>query len=331
MKVPFRTLKDYKFLLNEIIAVPKFVNFFITSDCTCRCVMCNFWRQDKKYVTFAKFKECVDILADDFGFNNFSLTGGEPLLHPQYFTFINYIKERGFYANSPTNGTLLTEKNVRKLKESRIDSIGLSIDSLNPKIADDNRRHPNQLKKALNGLDLLNKYEIPCYAIVILAKHNIHEFCNMVRFFDEKYNTSTMLCFPDEGVGPLKEILFSKDEFLSFIDELLELKKQGYRIVNATKYLQELKNAYLGKPREIPCFGGYYVVNVYWNGTVKPCFNRKSFGDLTKIERFEKRKCNMCLNQCFIEQSYISESVAQRKFLTILKTQLSVFKMQMRL
>ncbi len=328
MKLPFKTSADYAFLLKEIMKVPKFLNFFITSDCTCRCVMCNFWRKPPSYVGTERFKQTIEAFAN-VGFNTFSLTGGEPLLHPKYFDFIRYIKQRGFYANSPTNGTLLTEHSVRKLQASRVDSIGLSIDSLNPKIADNNRRHPGQLKKALAGLRLLSQYEIPHYVIVILAKHNINDFLTMIRIFDEEYDSPTMLCFPDEGVGPLSDIIFTHEQLIDLLDELLLLKKHGLRLLNASKYLEDLKHAYLNEAREIPCFGGYYVLNAYPDGSVKPCFNRKAFGTVDALPELRKRRCSMCLNQCFIEQSYISEIIARKQLLTVLRTQMSVFKMQL--
>jgi pyrroloquinoline quinone biosynthesis protein E len=117
------------------------------------------------------FREVVERL-ESLGFYNFSLTGGEPLLHPKYFDFIRFLNRKGLYTNSPTNGTLLNEKNVMKLKEVGLDSIFVSIDSLDSKIADHIRQHPGQLNKALKGLKLLKKYGISRAAILVLSKYN---------------------------------------------------------------------------------------------------------------------------------------------------------------
>ena len=328
MRKPVETLKELEKIILEFFNTFRFVNFFITNACTCRCVMCNFWRKDKAFISDLAFKEAIDIL-EGLGFYNQSLTGGEPLLHPQYFKFVKYMKRKGLYVNSPTNGTLLTEKNVKRLKESGIDSVSVSIDSLNPEIANRIRGHPGQLSKALNGLRLLKKHGVPISVIIILAKHNIHHFSEMVRRFDEDYDAPSVLCFPDSGIGSLDEIDFTKNELVKVIDELLYLKKQGYRLLNVTEYLLDIKRAYLGEKRRIPCYGGHYVINVYWDGSVTPCFNKNpicNIGELS-IDRLQKKSCQLCLNQCFIEFSYISEHMRKKQFFTILKERYAAIRL----
>jgi len=290
--------------------------------------MCGFWRKNKEFMSNFTFTKTVDVL-EGLGFFNFSLTGGEPLLHPRFFDFVKFLKCRGLYVNSPTNATLLTERNVKRLKDSGIDSMHVSIDSLNPEVADKVRQHPGQLHSALNSLKLLKKYDIPRSAIIILAKHNINEFVEMIKKLDEEYDTPSVLCFPDVGVGPLNEISFGRSELVRVIDELLLLKKAGYRLLNANEYLLEIKRAYLNQKRCIPCLAGYYLLNVYWDGTVSPCFNK---GAICQIENFsaaylQKRNCYDCLNQCFIEFSYISECMAKKKIPTILKERTSTLKL----
>lgn len=318
MKLHLKTLKDYKHLLLEILKIPRFANLFITTACTCRCMMCNSWRLEKNFMSLSLFKQSVDVL-EDLGFYNFSLTGGEPLAHPRYIALVRYLKHRGFYVTSPTNGTLLTDRNVRKLKESGIDSVNVSIDSLNQEIADKVRGHPGQLAKALKGLSLLSKHNIPSSAIILLGKHNIREFGHMIRKLDIVHDVPCILSFPDPGVGPLDSILFTQDELLKVIDELLQLKKEGYRLLNTNRYLLELKRTSLGEARKILCYGGYHVVNVYWDGTVKPCFNKEPIGHITKLNELRRVPCTHCLNQCFIEFSYVIENLHRKQLLTALK------------
>lgn len=315
-----KTSKRFRKILSEFIKTCRFVNLFITNSCTCRCTMCNFWRQNKTFMKDSIFMKTANVL-EGLGFYNFSLTGGEPLLHPKYFDFVKILKHKGFYVNSPTNGTLLTERNVKRLRESGIDSVSVSIDSLNPEVADKVRHYPGQLHSALNGLKLLKKYGIPSSAIVLLAKHNIHEYSEIIKKLDAEYDTPSILCFPDAGIGPLEDINFNKNELVKLLDELLILKKEGYRLLNATEYLREIKRAYLNQKRCIPCYGGYYYVNVYWDGRVTPCFNKGTICHINylSVDSLRKRGCTDCLNQCFIEFSYISDCMARKKFFTLWK------------
>ena len=318
MRMPIKMPGELRRILREGVKTCRFVNLFLTSSCTCRCIMCNCWREKKAFIEKTVFQEAIDTL-EGLGFYNYGLTGGEPLLHPQYFEFVKYIKKRGLYANSPTNGTLLTEKNVKKLKESGIDSVSVSIDSLNPNIADKVRSHTGQLAKALNGLRLLRKNRITHSALIILAKHNIHDYAEVIKKLDEQYDTPSILCFPDAGVGPLDEINFTKEDLIKVVEELMDLKRQGYRLMNTMEYLHELKRAYSNEKRHIPCYGGYYVINVYLDGSVTPCFNKGPICNIKNLvdTRLQKVGCQLCLNQCFIEFSYISECLRRKKFFTV--------------
>ena len=125
---------------------------------------------------------------------------------------------------------------------------------------------------------------------------------------DDEYDTPTILCFPNPGVGPFDEMNSTKNELVKVIDEMLEMKRQRYRLINTTEYLHELKRgAYLGERRRLACYSGYYVVNVYWDGSVTPCFNKSlicNVRDFSIIHQ-PKENCQLCLNQCFAEFSHI--------------------------
>lgn len=328
-------------VLRECFDTSRFVNVLITSSCTCKCIMCGIWRKGRSYISDETFRDVVERL-ESLKFYNFSLTGGEPLLHPEYFDFIRFLNRKGLYTNSPTNGTLLNEKNVIKLKGVGLDSIFVSIDSLNPKVADYIRQHPGQLDKALKGLKLLKRHGISRAAIIVLSKYNIDYYSEMIVELDEQYDTPSILCFPDWGVGPLDEIVWDRtknfeqslmppvgeEKLIKIIDELLYLKKSGYRLFNATEYLLDVKRAYLRQPRQISCYGGYYVLNVDWNGYVTPCFNEQPIchvRDLTK-NYLKKKPCFKCVNQCFVELSYISECMAKKHFWKVLGSWGTLFK-----
>jgi len=317
------------------------VNLFVTSACTCKCIMCGVWRQGANYISDETFNDTVEVL-ESLGFYNFSLTGGEPLLHPKYFDYMKYLDRRGLYTNSPTNGTLLNEKNVSRLREANVDSIFVSIDSLKAETAGFIRHYPDQLSKALNGLKLLKKHGIPRAAILVLSNYNIDDYVRMITELDEKYDAPSILCFPDWGVGPLDKILghpldvngslipaIDRNKLIRLVDDLIDLKKRGYRLFNATEYLLDVKRTYLGEPRRITCYGGYHVLNVDWNGNVTACFNKKT--PLCHVTHLAdaplvKDPCFQCLNQCFVELSYVAENMARKRFWTVLDDWSTIFK-----
>lgn len=60
--------------------------------------------------------------------------GGEPFLNKNIFEMISVLKSMGVtFVKTVTNGTLLSDKMLARIVDSGLDSIGFSIDGLNPK------------------------------------------------------------------------------------------------------------------------------------------------------------------------------------------------------
>ena len=58
---------------------------------------------------------------------------GEPLIHPKGYEMIEYAaRNSGVYVTLTTNGTIMNEKRTRKLLDSGVHMIDISIDALNP-------------------------------------------------------------------------------------------------------------------------------------------------------------------------------------------------------
>ena len=53
---------------------------------------------------------------------------GEPLLHPEIFDMVRFAHERGIKTSFYTNGTLLAEKNIDQILDSKLDKITISLD-----------------------------------------------------------------------------------------------------------------------------------------------------------------------------------------------------------
>jgi len=117
-------------LRSDGFAHPTVVNVELTNFCNLRCKMCvqsaKFVR-GRGYMTFETFKALVAGLSPE---SSLFISGvGEPMLHPQFFEFMEYAHKArpklrlGF----TTNGTLITEANVKKLFALGIKYIQLSM------------------------------------------------------------------------------------------------------------------------------------------------------------------------------------------------------------
>jgi MoaA/NifB/PqqE/SkfB family radical SAM enzyme len=86
----------------------------------------------------------IDRLAD-LGTTIITLSGGEPMLHPDLDAIIQRIRERGAIATLITNGLLLTRDRIEGLNQAGLDYLQISIDNLMP---------DEISKKSLKVLDL---------------------------------------------------------------------------------------------------------------------------------------------------------------------------------
>ncbi len=137
---------------------PEYVALILTSHCNLRCRMCAQYGEAgvshemvKSTLSTLLIKKLVDELAPFQ--TKFTLTGGEPLLHPECAEIIRYIKEAGSECSLITNGLGLS-KHAGLLCESGIDYINISIDGIG-EVHDDIRGVPGTWTRVIQGLDSL--------------------------------------------------------------------------------------------------------------------------------------------------------------------------------
>jgi len=104
----------------------------------------------------------VDLLRDaveeakPMGLGSAKLTGGEPMLHPRFMEIADMLTDMGLGMDMETNGTLLTAKSARHLKEkTNVKFISVSIDGADARTHDEFRGVPGAFDAALGGLEYL--------------------------------------------------------------------------------------------------------------------------------------------------------------------------------
>jgi len=108
----------------------------VTNRCNLKCKMCprDYFKVPKEDMPLDTFKKIVSRLE---GVKLLTLTGwGEPLIHPHIFEMIAYCKARSFSVKFTTNGTLLTSDFRKRIIESGLDEISISIESVK-KVSED--------------------------------------------------------------------------------------------------------------------------------------------------------------------------------------------------
>jgi len=110
------------------------------------------------------------------------LTGGEPLLRKDIFEISRYASDKGFMTVLGTNGIPITEGIARKIKESGIKGVGVSLDSLNPERHDSFRGIKGAWENTIKGIEEIKKVGIEFQIQTTVTKENYDEIPSIIDF-----------------------------------------------------------------------------------------------------------------------------------------------------
>ena len=160
----------------------RFLFFEVTLRCNAHCEHCGSSCGDKLIKDEITGDEIKGVLAD-IAYNSkydprnimLNITGGEPLVRKDLFEIMEYATKLGFNWGMVTNGMLITEEIIDKMKKSGIYSVSVSIDGLE-KTHESFRRVPGSYKKIINGIKMMHKKRIPMVQVITCVnKKNINE------------------------------------------------------------------------------------------------------------------------------------------------------------
>ena len=106
----------------------------ITTKCNLKCPGCyrGCNREDNQgeHSTLEEIKDTIDQMRQLRNCQIISISGGEPLMHPELGQIIQYIRQSGMIPFVHTNGRLLTKDLLNDMKSNGIGGLIIRIDSL---------------------------------------------------------------------------------------------------------------------------------------------------------------------------------------------------------
>ncbi len=175
---------DEKVRNHESIAILQF-----QYDYTCNfvCTHCSILKfqgpSGKRCFTIPDVRE-LSRQADAMGLAHIVITGGEPLVFPDFDELVGAIDPAKFYITSDTNGWFLDERRARHLKEIGVDKIQLSLDSLDAAEHDAFRRKPGSHARALRAIDAAQAAGLNLIIQTVVTKQRVRsqEFLDFLEF-----------------------------------------------------------------------------------------------------------------------------------------------------
>jgi MoaA/NifB/PqqE/SkfB family radical SAM enzyme len=128
-----RRMRELRWIAKGAVSTshPLMAHIIPVRRCNLSCAYCNEYDDVSKPVPTEVMIKRINRLAD-LGTGVVTLSGGEPLLHPELDEIIAAIRRRGVMAAMITNGYLLTPDRVRRLNRAGLDHLQISIDNVKP-------------------------------------------------------------------------------------------------------------------------------------------------------------------------------------------------------
>ena len=132
----------------------RYVDFAIGFRCNLACQHCfatGLIEKDRHIITPSQY-QLIARQAMRMGTVNFSFQGGEPLLYPELEEYIKAVNPAANLISVTTNGTLLSDEMLKKLKAWGTDILTVSLDSGIPEEHDEFRGRKGCFLEVYNGI-----------------------------------------------------------------------------------------------------------------------------------------------------------------------------------
>jgi len=202
----------------------------ITNLCNLKCKHCYASAGQKlnNELTFDEIKKIVDELVE-MKINYITLSGGEPFARDDLYKIIKYIRDKDINIMITTNGTLLDEEAIKKIKDLGVDSLQISIDSNIREVHDKFRGVPGCFDKAVEGIRLCKENGIKVSLMSTLSTINRENIDDLIKFAAEdlKVDGFAMERFVPEGRGNNeKEIAISSADLKRCLETIYNARSK---------------------------------------------------------------------------------------------------------
>src|SRR5580658_609062 len=172
--------------------------------CNLSCTYCNEFDDFSPPVPIAMMLRRVDRLIE-LGTTVITISGGEPLLHPELDQIILHIRNRGSMATVITNGYLLTPARIKLLNRAGLDHLQISIDNAVPDEV--SKKSLKVLDKKLQWLAEYAEFDVNINSVIGTSVHHPDDAARVARRAGELGLVTTVGIIHDGGgqLRPLSE------------------------------------------------------------------------------------------------------------------------------
>ncbi len=235
----------------------QYLTFTLTRRCNWSCDFCSKGNVNILDFSVPLFHNIINS-ALTLGLEKIELSGGEALLHPNFWDLVDFAHNKGLSILLSTNGSLINPNIAKKLKEYKI-KIAISLYSLNAIYFEKRNHTKGSFQRTLKGIQILEdigygKEEDLILALQVLTiNSNIFELKQLYDWAKQR-NILFIIsrAIPNAGL-PLNEV------------------PTGEALKDLLEYINNGKKAYLPFSYNIPCNRLKVALHIQTDGTIQPC------------------------------------------------------------
>ena len=265
----------------------QFLFFELTDCCNLRCIHCGSRCDNKNntYLPYEIIEKVLNEVSKAFNPNEIMicLTGGEPLLHKDVYKVIKKSKLLGFKVGMTTNGTLINKEVAKKLKDSGLDTISISIDGLKD-THDKFRNIVGSYDLAIDGINNLREVYLEPEVTTVVHKDNLNELEELYKLFSNM-NIYSWKILNIDPIGRAKEnnVFLNSDELI-YVYEFIKNKRFDLNNVMNINYgcshFVTFKYENMIRDFYFQCIAGLKVASIMRNGDIGACLDIERRDDL---------------------------------------------------
>jgi MoaA/NifB/PqqE/SkfB family radical SAM enzyme len=233
--------------------------------CNLACAYCNEFDAFSPPVPLVEMIKRVDLLSA-LGTTIVTISGGEPMLHPDLDEIIRRIRRNGAIATLITNGYLLTAERIQRLNRAGLDYLQISIDNVNP-----DETSKKSLKVLGRKLEILAEYAEFAVTVnsVLGSPVRNPEDARAIAKFARSLGLGSTVGILHDGGGQLRPL--APDHFAIYRDLLAPDQK----MFAFAQYDRFQRNIAQGLPNRWHCRAGGRFLYICEDGLVHYCSQQR--------------------------------------------------------
>src|SRR6266516_2754753 len=264
--------------------------------CNLACGYCNEYAHNSKPVPLDVMKRRIDKLAE-LGTSIVTISGGEPMMHPQLDDIIRHIRSRGIIAGLISNGYYFTPDRIKRLNDAGLEYLQISIDNVEPDEV--SRKSLRVLDKKLRYLSEYADFHININSVIGGGIKNPEDALAVAQRAVELGFSTTVGVIHDHD-GTLKPLTEKEKSIFQ------QVKKLGKRDHARLNWFQD--SIAEGQPYQWRCRAGARYLYICENGLVHWCSQQRGYPgtpledytmkDFAREYKTEKWCAPTCTIQC---------------------------------